>query len=425
MPSSSTDVAIIGAGPYGLSIAAHLRGHGIEHRIFGSPMQVWRERMPIGMYLKSEGFASNLSAPRHRNSFTEYCAPRGIDSTATVSRENFVAYGMWFQQQLVPYLEDVEVTSLERARGGFEIELATGERLHARRVVVSTGVSHFPYIPRDLASLPAELLTHTSAHHDLSMFVGRDVTVIGGGQSALETAALLHEQGATVRVLVRKAELSWNATPVAGPRSLRTRLKYPKSGLGPGRRTWVYEHVPLIIHNFPATTRTRLVREELGPAGSYWLKDRVLDRFPVMLGSSVVEAAPEKDGLRLTVTQSNGGEVTIRTDHVIAGTGYRADLDRLTFIESELRAEMRRVEGAPALSWHFESSVPGLYFTGLAAANSFGPLLRFVHGTGFAAQSIATHLAWKAAGSRRPLAAQAASEAKLAQSSGQQVSRVP
>ena len=424
MRTTFSNVVIIGAGPYGLSVAAHLRARGIEHRIFGSPMQVWREQMPSGMYLKSEGFASNLSAPAHRNTLAEYCVPRGIDPSATISLATFVGYGLWFQQQQVPYLEDVVVVSLERARNAFELQLATGETVRALRVVVATGVSHFAYAPPAISALPAELLTHTSAHRDLSTFAGRDVTVIGGGQSALETAALLHEHGANVCVLVRKTTLSWNVTPRPGPRSLRARLRYPQSGLGVGRRLWVFEHLPLVIHNFPAATRTRLVREELGPAGAYWLKERVLDHFPILMGSTIVEATSARNGLRLRVERQGQADVEIYTDHVIAGTGYQANLDRLTFIGEQLRAQLKRVETAPALSWHFESSVSGLYFTGLAAANSFGPLLRFVDGTGFAAQSIARHLAWKTTISRHA-SMPATSQASPVAADDRTVSRVP
>lgn len=61
-----TRVAIIGAGPYGLSIAAHLRAYGIPFRIFGAPLDSWRRHMPVGMMLKSDGFASSLSAPDDR-----------------------------------------------------------------------------------------------------------------------------------------------------------------------------------------------------------------------------------------------------------------------------------------------------------------------------------------------------------------------
>lgn len=398
MPTLSTRVAIIGAGPYGLSLAAHLSTRRIEYRIFGTPMQVWRQHMPAGMYLKSEWFASNLSAPGHHYALAEYCAAQRIEYTKPISLTTFTSYGLWFQQQAVAQLEDVAVVALRQRDGAFELELATGERLWAERVVVSVGVSHFAYVPEQLAVLPGELVTHTSSHSDLTVFAGRDVTVIGGGQSALETATLLHEQGASVRLLVRKPWLKWNPTPTPGPQSLVTRLRYPASGLGAGRRNWIYEHLPSGIHYLPEATRVRLVRQELGPAGSWWLKKRMSGRFPVLTGCEIQDATADKSGARLRYSQQEAGNEEVHelyTDHVIAGTGYHADVDRLSFVDGGLRAQIKQVDGAPALSRHFESSVPGLYFTGLAAANSFGPLLRFVLGADYTVRSIAGHLAQK------------------------------
>src|ERR1700760_1616078 len=73
------DVAIIGAGPYGLSIAAHLRAAGVDFRIFGKPMGFWRDHMPDGMHLKSEGFASSLSEPSGKFTLGAFCKERGLD----------------------------------------------------------------------------------------------------------------------------------------------------------------------------------------------------------------------------------------------------------------------------------------------------------------------------------------------------------
>src|SRR5258705_12504617 len=77
--TASSEVAVVGAGPYGLSLATHLKAAGIDFRIFGNPMQVWRERMPEGVTIESDGFASNLSEPaaaltlnRHLDTFVHY-----------------------------------------------------------------------------------------------------------------------------------------------------------------------------------------------------------------------------------------------------------------------------------------------------------------------------------------------------------------
>jgi hypothetical protein len=83
------------------------------------------------------------------------------------------------------------------------------------------------------------------------------------------------------------------------------------------------------------------------------------------------------------------------TDHVIAATGYWPDIGRLTFLHDDVRASIRTDARIPALSRSFESSVPGLYFVGLPAMNSFGPLARFVVGAEFVAPRVARTLARK------------------------------
>jgi cation diffusion facilitator CzcD-associated flavoprotein CzcO len=398
--TSMTDVAIIGAGPYGLAVAANLRYQGVEHRIFGTPMRTWRENMPEGMYLKSEGFASNLPDPSGRYMLSHYCADHNIDWSAPISLDTFIGYGDWFQQNLVPSVEDIQVTEVKQSEDGFQLQLADGEAVTARRLVVATGLTYFTYVPPSLANLPADVLTHSAQHHDLRPFRGREVAVIGGGQSALETATLMHEQGAHVHVLVRKPRVLWNETPDPHP-SLLHRIRYPVAGLGAGWPGWFYEHFPMGPYYFPHRTRVRLARESYGPAGAWWLKDRALNRFPIIAGTTIESISVTPEGSHVNVRWQDQRQGTLRVDHVIAATGFRVNLDRLTFLSRDLRAQVRRLQGAPLLSRHFQSSVPGLYFVGFPSAYSFGPLMRFVLGTGFTGPTLARHLAGQTTQARR------------------------
>jgi hypothetical protein len=393
-PMPDVDVAIVGAGPYGLSIAAHLAAHGVDHRIFGRPMHTWQTNMPPGMYLKSEGCASSLSDPDGRVTLGAHCAEQGLqygDYAVPVPLSTFVSYGLAFQERVVPNLETTEVIAAGATPGGFRLRLATGEEVQARRVVLAVGVGHFAHVPAVLTNLGPELASHSSAHTNLDAFKGRDVIVIGAGQSALETAALLHEHGADVRVLVRGWSVAWNADPDPGPRSLPQRLRRPMSGLGPGLRSWFYSTRPNLFHYLPQPTRIHAVRTTLGPAGAWWLRERVVNRIPVLLGHTV--RAAQAQGGRVRLRLENGdGPIEMTCDHVIAGTGYRVDLRRLAFLEPALLARIRHVGQAPVLSPSFESSLPGLYFVGLAAANDFGPVMRFVYGTGFTARRLTAAL---------------------------------
>jgi FAD-dependent urate hydroxylase len=393
--STRSPVAVIGAGPYGLSVAAHLRARGVNARVFGQPMHNWRFRMPAGMFLKSEGFASNLSDPRASHTLKRYCEEHGLaygDIATPTPLSTFTDYGLWFQQRLVPELERTDVSELVEAGQAFELRLTSGEVVRAGQVVVAVGFSYFPYVPSELEGLPDRLVSHASDHRDLSCFRGRDVTVIGAGQSALETAALLREQGAYARVLVRKPAVSWNAVPVPHPRSLAHRIRHPQSGLCDGWICWLYSNAPAVFRRLPVDVRLEKVRTALGPSGSWWLRDRVEHCIPLLTSQSVVRAEADDGVVQLRLLKDGGGQQELTTEHVIAATGYRVDVDRLPFLHPDLRLRIRRVASTPALSPYFESSVAGLYFVGLAAASTFGPVLRFVYGSDFTAGRVSRHI---------------------------------
>src|SRR5690242_1982454 len=202
--TQSSQITVIGAGPYGLSVAAHLRARGIEFRVFGSPMHSWRRLMAAGMFLKSDGFASNLHDPDRRFTLKRFCAENDLPYEAVdfpVPLDTFTNYGLAFQQRFVPDVEDKEVVALDRSPGdGFLLQLDDGETVAARQVVVAVGITYFSHIPAGLAHLPPHTISHSSDHHDLSRFKGRDVSVIGAGASALDLVAALHDAGAEVRL---------------------------------------------------------------------------------------------------------------------------------------------------------------------------------------------------------------------------------
>jgi lysine/ornithine N-monooxygenase len=390
-----TEVAIVGAGPYGLSLATHVRERGIDFRIFGRSMSSWFRHMPEGMFLKSEGFASSIADPRKRYTLGRFCAEFGReygDYGVPASIGTFRDYGRWFQRTLVPDLKDADVRFVRRDDGGFELGIDGSESVRARRVVVACGFPWFRRLPPELVDLPAHLVTHSSEHRDFAGFRGKDVVVFGAGQSALETAALLHEHGASPRVVVRKPDVRWTDPPDTGRRPLRTRIRWPISGLGAGWRSWACCEYPLTFHSLPEPTRIQAVREMLGPSGAWWLRNRVEDLVPVLPGHRLASASAENGGVRLRLVAADGAERDLLTERVIAATGYRVGVEQLSFLEPDLRARLRLVAGAPQLSRSFESSTTGLYFVGLAAANSFGPVMRFVCGTSFASRRVASHL---------------------------------
>jgi thioredoxin reductase len=409
MSHHDADVAVIGAGPYGISIAAHLAATGLDFRIFGQPMHRWRCQMPCGMFLKSEGCSSSLSDPLRRHTLAHFCQinhqPYG-DWGKPVSLQLFIDYALDFQRKLALSIEDVTVTAIRRDRDRFRLESADGWSLHARKVIVATGLDRQENSPAPLVEnindLPRALWSHSSAHRDLSRFKGKEVVVIGGGQSAIETAVLLADNGASVRLLVRRPDLSWNSPP-SRSRSAYRRFRHPSSGLGIGLELWAYCRAAVLFRHLPAAVRERKLATVLGPSGAWWLRERLNERVDLLV-SHHLRSARAHSG-RVVLRFDNGAKgLELTADHVIAATGYRFALDRLPFLDPGLTSAIRAVNGMPELSRSFESSIPGLYFTGLASGLSFGPSMRFIEGARFTATRLVHHLA---GGRRAPIFAPA------------------
>jgi len=351
--------------------------------------------MPAGMALKSEPFASNLSDPERRFTLERFYASRGktyVHKGVPLSIADFIGYADWFQRQAVPEIWDANLHSLRRAGTGFELTL-DDRKIFAKRVIVATGHLAFRHVPellRDLARDAPSLVSHSANHRDFAKFTKQDVTVIGCGQSGLETAALLHEQGATVRVLARAPAIDWN--PELDPfASVLKRLRRPESGLGPGWRSLAYSELPRAFFTLPARSRRHLLAGAHAPSGAWWLKNRVIGKLP-LLTSHHVTAVTERNGRLELAVRNDGHAAQIATDHVIAATGYRIDLGRLAFLDPALRAAIDEFDGAPVLNSAFESSVAGLHFVGLTSAPAFGPVMRFVYGARHAAAILTAHI---------------------------------
>lgn len=396
IPSRETEIAIVGAGPYGLSIAAHLAALDISFRIFGAPMAIWSDHMPKGMQLKSEGFASSLSHPRGDFTLRDYCSRMSIpyqDMGLPVKLQTFIDYGLAFQKQFVPNLEDTLVTSIEPADKGFQLTLEDRERVFAKKVIVATGLTGYERVPEILKGLPPEAVSHSSEHSDLERFRGRRVAVVGAGASALDLAALLHEIGADVELVARSSTILFHDPPLQRKRTLKERLKQPVTPIGSGLKLLFFVHVPGLFRLLPESVRLERIRKTLGPAPGWFVRDRVVGKVPMHLGVEIANATALNGKTKLELRDKTGHVESIEIDHIIAATGYAVDLEQVVFLSPELKQQIRRTEKAPLLSANFESSVPGLYFVGLAAANSFGPLLRFACGSGFAAGRLAKHFA--------------------------------
>jgi thioredoxin reductase len=390
---SSTEVVIIGAGPFGLSLSAHLRSTGVPHLIVGRPLETWRTYMPEGMFLRSEPYGSDMASPQRGWDVEAYCKVHGLTDYVArlgpLSLARFLDYGDWYVKNLVPDISDYRVTHVAPAGGGFRVAFEEAESVLAKTVVVATGVRPYAYVPEELRGLGTDLVTHAIDHGKLDAFKGRRVAVVGIGQSATETAAILHERGADVRMIGRRARINW-LEPNPEKLSPIGRLRWPVNKLCEGWHCQVWNS-PELYATLPLRMKMDKTKTVLGPAASWWLKDRVDGKIEVLGNTRVRSAAPEGSGVRLAL--DGPGPDVLDVDHVIAGTGFRVDLARLPFLPEETRMKIWTVNGYPIVDRAGESTVPGLYFMGSPSSFSLGPSVRFIAGTHNVAAKLAKSLA--------------------------------
>jgi thioredoxin reductase len=388
-------VAIIGAGPYGLSLAAHLNARGIDCRIFGKPLSTWNAHMPKNMFLKSDGFASNLSASSPDSTLKAFCAARNIPYAAQglpISLDTFLEYAEAFRRRYVPQLEEVNVASLTQNTSGFRLTLEDGRIVNARSVVMAVGITWFANLPASLAKLPHGFASHSFDHREGNAFRGRDVVVIGAGSSATDTASLLRDAGAMVRIVARAEEIEYNSVPDADAESLFYRIQRPASGIGRGWRSYFCATAPLLFHKLPESIRKRAIQSHMHPAAGWFMREKIEGQIPCLLGRNIVDAGIANSRVRLALNDDTGHEEVLECDHVIAATGYKPDMRKLPFLARDLCERIAPRRATAPLTDKFETHVPDLFVIGPAAIDSFGPLMRFMYGAEFAAPHVAAFL---------------------------------
>ncbi|VXB17923.1 conserved hypothetical protein [Aeromicrobium sp. 9AM] len=382
-----TEIAVIGAGPHGLGATERLRAAGREVCVIGDPMSFWHT-MPQGLWMRSRRNGSSIgevTGPLSMEGYTE-------DTQAVVERhlslETFIEYGHWYQQRVAPDVIRRQVVHLERTDAGFQLTFNDGTHLRAGRVLVAAGIAEFTRRPAMLRDLPSDLASHVADHGDYEPFRGKSVAIIGAGQSALESAALMHEGGVDVEVLARQPQVHYlHGDGLIDGLGRFSPLFYAPTDVGPIGISRLVA-TPEVFRRFPRPIFDVIAARAIRPAGASWLKPR-LPNVPITPGAVVKSAVPNQGKLDLELSDGTRR----RVDHLLFATGYDVDIRRYPFLDKTLADQVRCADGYPILKRGLESSVPRLHFLGAPAARSYGPVMRFVAGSWFSSKAVAKTVA--------------------------------
>jgi FAD-dependent urate hydroxylase len=297
------DVAIVGAGPFGLSAAAHLRQiRGLDQRIFGRPMQFWEQCMPPQMLLRSHWHATHIDDPEGElslDSFVSNTHRYGLNEPIPV--REFIRYGQWFHDTAGIKADPRKVTRIDPTGIGYELALEDGPSIRAKRVIVAAGIEPFAYKPETFRHVPAELVSHSSELRDYQGFRDKDVLVVGGGQSSLESAAFLKQGGARVEILVR-------APMRCRRKSLLRRMIDPKwlkplhgrGGVGPAGISLIIQR-PSLFGRLPRKTQEAWSRRATKLGFSYRLVPD-MNETPICSGQAIERASVQGQQISVKLT---------------------------------------------------------------------------------------------------------------------------
>jgi thioredoxin reductase len=384
------DVAIVGAGPFGLSVAAWLDDR--RTCVFGAPMQTWRTLMSPDMLMRSAWEETSLSARGERGSIDEWIAASGAAKQEPIPLGLFLQYAEWFRDRFVRAHDTADVAQAEPHGDGYRLRTTLGDEFAARKLVIAVGATPFPFVPPPFENALGGRVEHVVAPREAAELSGERVLVVGAGQAALETAGLAVDAGADVEVLAR-SRVNWFADREPhrhrGPLATRLyNLAYPVVGYGPPPINRLALH-PGAFALLPWDLRRRLTERLLRSGGSPSVRSMVEGRVRFTEGAAVT--AVTELGQSVQVQLSNGSSRT--ADRVLLATGYRFSLDKLYWLAPPLRARIRVERGCwPSLDRGFRSTDPGIFFVGYPAEGRFGPVSRFVLGAEFTAKRVRTAL---------------------------------
>lgn len=352
------DLIIIGAGPFGISLAAHAQASGLSYKLLGYPMDFWKNQMPQNMFIRTPHDFVSLSDPNDAYTIHRFAEETGEEAVTPLPRTVFVKYAMWFAEKAGVEFTPQLAAFVEKKDGAFHVTTEAGDTLQARNAVIATGVEHYRYIPDLLQNLPSHLYSHTSGYTSFAAFQGKSVAVIGSGQSAWEAAGLLHMEGAKPELLYRRAAANYSG-------SYEEEIALRDLGND--------------FYDLPLAEKQDNWGQSPGSV-AHFLRPYVEGKVPETGNVTLAQLEATEDG-RVRLHLSNGEERIV--DHVISASGFHINLDKVPFLSDAFKAGIEREAGYPQfpkLDRHFQAGVPGLYFAGPLSSHSHGPTFRFILG---------------------------------------------
>jgi len=365
-----TKIMIVGAGPYGVSIANTLWEKGVPFQIAGHAFSLWHHHTHDTMAIRSDWHTSEIDSPSRKYHFGEFLRnhyPYEADELLKerIPIEVFRNYLKQVERQLPYDIIQEEVISLKHENPRFLLETDGGIQVEAEAVVLATGIGTHRYLPNCLQQLPEEQVVHVWDTEKLSDFRDRSLLVVGGGQSAAESIAHLspHNQ---ITWLSRREPIFFS-TPINLPEPVFDFVL---------KVSPYYYYLPEFLR--------QLFEKKYGVSTiTPDLKATVTDPSIHRIFGSVEELELYSQS---GVVHSH--KLDSDFDAVIAATGYRYRLENLDFIDIDLAGTINTHHQLPTLNVNFETSVPCLFVVGGMAEHAFGPAQRFMIGAGHAAKCI-------------------------------------
>lgn len=361
------DLAIIGAGPYGLSLAAHAKEAGLQYKVFGYPMDFWKSKMPPKMFIRTLLDYTALSDPLNEYTLKKFESEKNLNLSYPLPRSIFVNYGMWFIEKTNISIEKKHITYVLKNKHFFELKTEKGDHYQAKNVVVAVGLTNAKYIPSNLSSLPEDLVFHSSDYTDFRKFKNKHVLVIGGGQSAWESAALLHQANAKVELAYRRPKrLSPDKNMNAKQLELADKYYY-----------------------FSLQEKEKIRKYFERPTVSDFLVPLVEGKVTQRPNTFITQVLVKENNL-LDVTFNDNSNIVV--EHILAATGFRFSVKNLPFLKSMINKIKVNDIGEPIVNENFESTVSHLFFAGPATAYSHGPTFRFIAGVRRTSEVLINHI---------------------------------